>query len=25
VTGELRGFLEDRFAQVADFMRNTEG
>jgi hemoglobin len=25
VTGELRGFLEDRFAQVADFMRNVEG
>jgi hemoglobin len=22
VTGELRAFLEDRFAQVADFMRN---
>ncbi len=22
VSGELRGFLEDRFAQVADFMRN---
>lgn len=22
VTGELRGFLEDRFAQVADFLRN---
>jgi hemoglobin len=25
VTGELRAFLEDRFAQVADFMRNTSG
>ncbi|MGE5181641.1 MAG: group II truncated hemoglobin [Acidobacteriota bacterium] len=25
VTGELRGFLEDRFAQVADFMRNVDG
>jgi hemoglobin len=25
VTGELRAFLEDRFAQVADFMRNVEG
>ncbi|WP_223639678.1 group II truncated hemoglobin [Corallococcus sp. EGB] len=25
VTGGLRGFLDDRFAQVADFLRNTEG
>jgi hemoglobin len=25
VTGELRAFLEDRFAQVADFMRNVAG
>jgi hemoglobin len=25
VTGGLRRFLEERFAQVADFLRNTEG
>ena len=25
VTGELRAFLEDRFGQVADFMRNAPG
>jgi hemoglobin len=25
VTGELRAFLEDRFADVADFMRNVDG
>ncbi|MBJ6760443.1 group II truncated hemoglobin [Myxococcaceae bacterium JPH2] len=25
VTGGLRRFLDDRFAQVADFLRNTEG
>ena len=25
VTGEVREFLDARFAQVADFMRNTEG
>ncbi|MFB1483576.1 group II truncated hemoglobin [Corallococcus sp. RDP092CA] len=25
VTGGLRSFLDDRFAQVADFLRNTEG
>ncbi|HSD89745.1 MAG TPA: group II truncated hemoglobin [Kofleriaceae bacterium] len=25
VTGEVRAFLDTRFAEVADFMRNTEG
>jgi hemoglobin len=25
VTGELRQFLDERFAEVADFMRNVEG
>lgn len=25
ITGEVRAFLDTRFAEVADFMRNTEG
>ena len=25
ITGALRAFLDERFAQVADFMRNVEG
>jgi hemoglobin len=25
ITGEVRAFLDARFAEVADFLRNTEG
>jgi hypothetical protein len=25
ITGEVRAFLDSRFAEVADFMRNVEG